>query len=161
MSDGNPSINTSQDANVILANLLLQEKAEAAEARKIKAARLATREKNRLLQDAQKVENEIRRQGNCDHLQGNHKLGEMPFKEVSHLSLHTFQDNSKRIRCNKCGFKWFPGDTASTIKRGKETMPNPTGWGWQEAYKQVMKFKNQGNKPSTGFLTFQLADQNA
>ena len=99
----------------------------------------------------------------CDHLQGNHASGEAPIRELDNLSLHTYQDNTKRIRCNKCGFHWHPGDTAEFYYRwvaGIKTsakLTNPTGMGWAEAYKRVISGKTTGNKPSCGFVTVTVA----
>lgn len=151
-----------KDATQILAELMLEEKAEKVKAAQDAKALLEKKNKQRIKTDAEKFANELRRQGNCDHLQGNHKIGEAPFREIGALSMHTFQDASSRIRCNKCGFKWYPKDTVEFLPPNKvrgNTAPiaNPTGMSWTDAYKMCMKFKNLGNKPSTGFITMNVS----
>ena len=145
----------------ILARLMLEEKAEAQEKKTVERQRQAVKVARHQAADQDQLRNDNRRQANCDHLQGNHKHGEAPFKEVSHLSLHTYggpsTSDNRRIRCNKCGFKWYPGDTETTLlvsrlRDNREPLPNPTGMSWKDAYKAVMRYKNQGNKPSTGFI---------
>lgn len=140
----------------ILAELMLKERAEVEEQRQEKKQKLADADTRRQASDAEKIKNENRRMSNCDHLQGNHKLGEAPFIERSHMSLHTFggpsTTDARRIRCNKCGHKWYPGDGAEFYVRDGVKVPNPTGMGWKDAYKVIMKGKTTGNKPSTGFI---------
>lgn len=140
----------------VLAEILLKREMKEEQEKLDKEAKYAEKNKKRIAQDAQTIKNLNRQYANCDHLQGNHKNGEIPFKEVTHMSLHTFQDNTKRIRCNKCGFKWFPGDTAEVIKRDGVKQDNPTGIGWKEAYKTCLRYKNVGNKPSCGFITVEV-----
>jgi len=140
----------------VLAEILLQEKAEQAQERQVKKAKLGESDDRRKQQDADNLARQERQYANCDHLQGNHKLGESPFKEVGHMSLHTFggpsTTDARRIRCNKCGHKWYPGDKAESYVRNGVRVNNPTGMGWKEAYKFVMRFKSMGNKPSAGFI---------
>lgn len=140
----------------ILAEVMLRREAKEEQARTDQETKYAEADVRRRASDAEKLKNEFRRFGNCDHLQGNHKLGEAPFIERSHLSLHTFGGPStvdnRRIRCNKCGHKWFPGDGQENYKRDGVMVPNPTGMSWKDAYKVIMKSKTTGNKPSTGFI---------
>jgi hypothetical protein len=148
-----------QSANDILAELLLQEKAEAAQKREEEKQKYAMLLQRRKASEMAQLSNQDRIYANCDHLQGNHKNGESPFKEVTHMSLHTFADNTMRIRCNKCGFRWFPGDTDEFIVRDGVKLNNPTSIGWKQAKKTVQKYTNMGNKPSTGFITVTVTQQ--
>jgi len=140
----------------VLAEIMLRRELKDEQERQNKEVRNTVADARRKKEDAGKLENDRRRQTNCDHLQGNHRLGESPFREISHLSLHTFggpsTTDNRRIRCNKCGFRWYPGDLAETIVRDGQKIDNPTTISWKEAYKIIMKNKNVGNKPSTGFI---------
>ena len=52
----------------------------------------------------------------CDHLKGGrYKLAMVKDYNVS---FHTFVDGVSRIRCNKCGAKWFSGDPGWTTALG-------------------------------------------
>jgi hypothetical protein len=152
---------TEKTATDILAEIALEERAEKIQAARDVKARLSEATERRKASEKVQFSTQLRVWQNCDHLQGNHRPGEMPFKEISHLSLHTYHDNVRRIRCNKCGFIWHPGDTAEFYfvwRDGKSTgekRENPTGIGWKEAYKTVQRFSTIGNKPSRGFITVQ------
>lgn len=148
----------------VLAELMLKREAVQEQEKLDKEAKYKEADARRKASDGEKLRNENRKFANCDHLQGNHKNGEAPFREISHMSLHTFGGPStvdrRRIRCNKCGHKWYPGDGADTYRRdaqglpGKKgaEVPNPTGISWLAAYKTVTRSKTIGNKPSTGFI---------
>jgi hypothetical protein len=141
-----------QSAQDILADIMLRREAKEEKEKLQAEAKYAEKDARRQKQDAQKLASDVRRYTNCDHLQGNHKLGEEPFKVVAHLSHHTYQSGIQRIRCNKCGFRWFPGDTQDHIKRSGKVSKNPTGMSYKDAVKMCMKSKNMGNKPSKGFV---------
>lgn len=154
-----------QSATEILAELMLRREMKDEQTKAANEARLAVKLVRQQQADADSVKNENRRHANCDHLQGNHKNGEAPFREISHLSLHTYggpsTEDNRRIRCNKCGAKWYPGDTAeiyciSKLRGNDEKLPNPTVMSWKDAYKTVMRNKSQGNKPSSGFIDVML-----
>jgi len=147
-----------KSATDILAEIALEERAEKIQAARQEKDRYNAALARRMSQDAELTKNKTTRMANCDHLQGNHKPGEMPFRELPHLSKHTFQDNRTRIHCNKCNFNWFPGDTNETIFRAdhagmKQELPNPTGMGWKEVNKMVTRFQSVSNKPSRAFIT--------
>jgi hypothetical protein len=144
-------------SNDILADILLQERVDKQQAAQEVKTRNADALERRKQQELGMLDIQNRVYSNCDHLQGNHKPGEAPFREISHLSMHTFFDKTRRIRCNKCGFRWRPGDTDKTITRQGITSTNPTGISWKDANKIVQKFVTVGNKPSKGFLVIDLA----
>jgi hypothetical protein len=152
-----------KSATDVLAEIMLRREAKEEQAKLDAEKRTSDASDRQRKMDEGKLKNTHRRQSLCDHLQGNHASGEAPIRELDNLSLHTYQDNTKRIRCNKCGFHWHPGDTAEFYYRwvaGIKTsakLTNPTGMGWAEAYKRVIRGKTTGNKPSCGFVTVTVA----
>lgn len=61
---------------------------------------------------------------NCAHLKGGGIRSRYGMKDYN-VSQHTYPDGSKRIRCNGCGAKWFPGFD-----------------GWEEAVRMVQLSSN-------------------
>jgi hypothetical protein len=145
-----------ETATEILARLALEDRAEAMQVKRDAKAKLAAADERRKQQDADKLAKDQRIYANCDHLQGNHKLGTKPPREIGSLSLHTYGGPStadtRRIRCNKCGHRWFPGDKRKTYFRNGEQVDNPTKMNWKDAFEFCMKYQTQGNKPSAGFI---------
>src|SRR5580700_2500725 len=115
MSTETPAVQKS--ASEILAEVLLRREAKEEAKKQQDETVYAEKDARRRKQDAQQQANDQRRFANCDHLCGNHKNGEEPMKWTPNLSHHTFQSGIERIRCNKCGFRWFRGDMQETIKR--------------------------------------------
>ena len=64
---------------------------------------------------------------NCDHLKGD------PFKSRFsrdyNMSLHTFPDGTRRVRCLSCGRKWFSADSnwLDALKMVNRSTNSPSG----------------------------------
>jgi hypothetical protein len=71
----------------------------------------------------------LKAEDKCSHRKGDGKVGSGAITTDYNVSMHTFPDASKRIRCNGCGKKWFPGKD-----------------GWKEAVEMV---KQSTNIPSS------------
>lgn len=135
MSESNPNIDKE-----MLELMKAREMREAAEyAARIKEAdRLAAeqREKYRRMEEAwaEDARRKFRRWKNCNHLRGltgpNYVA---PLIKVSFLGLHIFPDNTVRIKCEKCGMKWYKTDTAEFIVRDGQKQENPTGLSFHDA----------------------------
>jgi hypothetical protein len=153
MNDTNATETVTKSSVDILAELALEEKAEKAAAAKEAKSRYKEMYNRRRVADKNRLDFQERVYAACDHLQGNSSNGQVPLREVPDLSHHTYSNNVQRIRCNKCTFQWFPGDTQDEIVRNKQTRINPTGLSWKDVSKLVKKFGATGNKPSKGFVT--------
>lgn len=142
-----------QSAQEIMAEIMMQERAEKLAkdqaAKASYAAKLATRQRT----DASLAAKEERTYANCDHLQGNHKRGEIPQRKVSALNHHTFHNKVARYHCTKCGFKWYKQDTKKTLLRNGKKVPNPTKMSYADAQLHTLTNSGYGqNKPSKAFI---------
>jgi hypothetical protein len=137
----------------ILARLALEEKAEKTAKSQAEKANYAQKLAERQRADAEKTANVNRKYKNCDHLQGNHKRGELPMRRVSALYEHMFHNGVNRFRCSKCGFKWFQRDTPEYIIRNGKQEPNPTHMGYSDAVRHTIENSGFGsNKPSKAWV---------
>ena len=142
-----------ESAVEILARLALEEKADKMAKQQADKAAYAQKLATRQQSDAKLAAKEQRKYANCDHLQGNHKRGEIPARKISALYSHLFNNGVERYRCSKCGFRWFRQDTPDYIVRNGKQEPNPTGMGWKEAVKHTIDYAGFGsNKPSKAWV---------
>lgn len=93
------------------------------------------------------------KQFKCDHRKGTSGSGRK-FKHIDYMvNRNTFQNGVTRIKCEKCRFKWFPGDTkenaAGTMENclAKKRFPNPTRLSYAEAWAMTNE-ENTTNTPS-------------
>jgi hypothetical protein len=75
--------------------------------------------------------NVIDTQRACLHLKGGRSRMAKQNKDYA-FSLHTFIDNTSRIKCLICGMKWFPYDTREWLVRNGRAIRNHTGLGWAD-----------------------------
>ena len=73
---------------------------------------------------------------NCDHLKG-HLMKPTLYSERHkdyNVSLFIFADGSQRIRCNKCGHKWFKNDPdwALAVDMVRQSTNRPASSEWIE-----------------------------
>lgn len=81
------------------------------------------------------AETQARKYAKCDHLHGKTGKGYVAPKIRSYiLGKHIFPDGTVRIKCEKCGMKWYRTDTREYIIRDGQKLPNPTGLSFQDAY---------------------------
>jgi hypothetical protein len=146
-------------SNEKLAELLLEQNRIAAKAAEIAAAKeereaaeYAERkaaEQEAKLQRAAKIHEKVTRdkqidqkkfndQARCAHLKG---IGAHDQNmNLYNLYSHQLPNGVVFIACrNRCGFKWYPGDTRETIVRNGKTLPNPTRWSYEDAYSHLPK----------------------
>jgi hypothetical protein len=102
--------------------------------------------------DAYMATEEAFRQSKCDHRKGTAGSGRK-FKIVDYMmNRNTFQNGVTRIKCEKCRFRWFPGDTKefvagtmeNCLKKIRKT-PNPT----RLSYNEVWGMTNEENTTNT------------
>lgn len=91
--------------------------------------------------------NKMLEQANCPHRKGGKLLG----AQIDHcVALHSFIDGTRRISCHRCGARWFPNDTRTTlyVDHGGEILPRPnhTGRSWADA---VLMASQSTNKPTS------------
>ena len=120
--------------------------------------------------DKENADNLISKQANCDHRKGTtwiHKsmpAGIISAKQIDFMvNRHTFGNGQQRVKCEKCGMKWYPGDTQEfLIRRDSEgktvKIPNHTKFnggprdgqaiGWAEAL-WMSKFPDQTTNTPT------------
>lgn len=110
---------------------------------------------------AEEARNKARKWGRCNHLKGLTGKGfKAPLIKMYMLGIHTFPDKTVRIKCEKCGMKWYKTDTVEFIVRDGAKLPNPTGLGFVEAlalYREsdpdgshrssAMRFSAEANAP--------------
>ncbi len=102
---------------------------------------------NRIRSETDEAEKIFAKQATCDHRKGT--TGKVPTRIVDyHLSVFTFVGNKVRIRCNKCGFKWYQFDRSQDyIIRDKQKLPNPTKMTFNDAFKLTIR-GNTSNQPA-------------
>jgi hypothetical protein len=71
----------------------------------------------------------LMQQRRCTHLKGGKTKRGTQQKDFN-LSLHTFTDNTTRLKCLACGMKWFPYDTEKWLIRNGRAIPNHTHLSW-------------------------------
>lgn len=91
--------------------------------------------------------NKMLEQANCPHRKGGKLLG----AQIDHcVALHCFIDGTRRISCHRCGARWFPNDTRTTlyVDHGGQIVPRPnhTGRSWADA---VLMASQSTNKPTS------------
>lgn len=103
----------------------------------------ATRaEKSRRIEEqfAQEARMKARRWAACDHLRGKIGTGfRAPLIKTSFLGLHIFPDNTVRVKCEKCGMKWYKTDTREHIIRDGQKLSNPTGMSFIDALQKYQE----------------------
>lgn len=82
-------------------------------------------------------------QSKCDHRKGT--TGKKKWKHIDYMvDRHTLQNGTTRIKCQKCRFKAFPGDTAEKCSYTLENfmkgikVVNPTRLSYAEWYKLTL-----------------------
>jgi len=102
--------------------------------------------------DAYMESEENFRYSKCDHRKGTAGKGRK-FKVLDYMmGRYTFQNGVTRIKCEKCHFKWFPGDTrenaAFTMDNclKKKRKPNPTKLSYHDAWNMTSD-ENTTNTP--------------
>lgn len=149
MSDIEPK----QSAQDIIAEMMLAERYEKLKKESAAKANFEMKKAQRDKTDAALAAKDERNYANCDHLQGNHKRGEIPQRKVSALNHHTFHNKVARYHCTKCGFKWFKQDTKKHLLRNGKKVPNPTKMSYADAQLHTMTNSGYGqNKPSKAFM---------
>jgi hypothetical protein len=142
-----------ESAVEILARLALEDKAEKSAKTQADKANYAQKLAERQKADAEKTANINRKYKNCDHLQGNHKRGEAPMRRVSALYEHLFNNGVNRLRCLKCGFRWFAQDTQEYLIRNGNKEVNPTKMSYADAVRHTIENSGFGaNKPSKAWV---------
>jgi hypothetical protein len=93
---------------------------------------------NKILRDKQIDQKKFGDQQRCAHLKG---IGAHDQNmSLYNLYSHQLPNGVVFIACrNRCGFKWYPGDTRETIVRNGKTLPNPTRWSYEDAYSHLPK----------------------
>lgn len=102
------------------------------------------REKQAKINSEQYTIAKIETQKSCKHLKGG-KTRQRGQQKDPNVFAHTFTDGTPMIKCNSCGARWFPKDTAEYLHRNGMSIPNWTGIGWREA---VELAEESSNKPS-------------
>jgi hypothetical protein len=123
---------------------LAREERELAEYTERKAAeqeaklRRAAKIHDKVTRDKQIDAKKFADQQRCAHLKG---IGAHDQNmNLFNLYSHQLPNGVVFIACrNRCGFKWYPGDTRETIVRNGKTLPNPTRWSYEDAYAHLPK----------------------
>jgi hypothetical protein len=145
----NRSLNPDQEM------LDLMRKREVREARLFEQQELARKEQedNFNLRRQRQAENDkqvfeaaLSWQAKCDHRKGTG--GKKKWRHIDFMvSRHTFPNGVVQIKCMKCRFKAFPGDTQEMcsytfenyMKGNKKKMvPNPTGYSYAQWYQMTL-----------------------
>lgn len=87
----------------------------------------------------------IETQKKCRHLKGGKSRQRGQQKDPA-VYAHTFTDGTTVIKCQICGARWMPKDTAEYLNRNGNAIPNWTGIGWREAIELASE---SSNKPSS------------
>ena len=84
---------------------------------------------------AQAAETRAIKYARCDHLHGKVGHGYVAPKIRTYiLGKHIFPDGTVRIKCEKCGMKWYRTDTKDTLIRDGQKLPNPTHLSFEDAF---------------------------
>jgi hypothetical protein len=124
----------------MLVQLLLAERQEALQDRQEKARALAAKNEQRRINAEYSVAEKNKIQQMCTHKKGGRGL-KSPKTDYA-VYFFTFTDASSYIRCQICGMKWRSLDTAETLVRKGQKVPNHTGIGWKQAYAMVQESTN-------------------
>ena len=94
----------------------------------------------------------MKTQFRCKHKKGGalQRAGNVDYA----VSLHTYIDKTRVIKCHLCGMKWRKDDTAAFLLRGGKQVKNHTGIGWLEAWQMLV---NSSNKPSASEIPMEVA----
>ena len=143
------------DPNQVLANIMLQERADKIREDQAKEASRQIRLKQQEAQENDRLKNLFRRQQICDHLLGNHRQGVTPDFKRTALRRDEFSDKSIRIYCEKCRGETHAGDTAEfwyqITGEGRVAVANP----WKKSYREMRdlfySFSNAKDRTTRAF----------
>ena len=126
--------------NQLLQLLLLREARE--------LATLQSAENAKIQRDKKRAENNkdadtkiLLRQARCRHLKGATSTAKNPTIDYA-VAQHTFINADTYIRCQICGMRWRPDDTAEYLFRNGKKISNHTKIGWREAYNMTQQSTN-------------------
>lgn len=143
------------DPNSVLANIMLQERADKIKEEQSKEASRQIRLKQQEEQENNRLANLFVRQKRCDHLLGNHRQGVTPDFKRTALRRDEFSDKTIRIYCEKCRGETHAGDTAQhwyqITGQGRVAVPNPWGKNYREMRDLFYSFSNAKDRTTRAF----------
>jgi hypothetical protein len=85
----------------------------------------------------------MKTQSRCKHKKGGalQRPGNVDFA----VSLHTYIDRTRVIKCHICAMKWRKDDTDQFLVRGGKQVKNHTGIGWAKAYDMLVSSTNKSS----------------
>ena len=151
MTDQKPTLNVSQlppnDVQLLLTmvQLLMEEKAQAAEERKARLVVQQARDESSKKLAGYNEKEERNKQRLCTHQKNQpskHHYTPRALKVDYAVSYHVYPDATAAIRCLICGAVWHKGDTAEQWTKNGVLRKNWTGKGWTEALRMVQESSN-------------------
>ena len=133
----------------LLQLLLLKEGRELAKMNADAAAE-AQRNERRAKNNKDKDSKVLLRQAKCRHLKGATSTAKNPTIDYA-VAQHTFVNADTYIRCQICGCRWRPDDTAEYLVRGGRKIANHTKIGWEEAKKMQAQSTNTATMSEVPF----------
>jgi hypothetical protein len=124
----------------MLVGLLLAERQEAMEDRKVRALAILEKDKQRQINAEYNRKEKLQSQEICTHKKGVRGI-KSPKVDYA-ISFHTFVSADSYIRCLICGMKWKNTDTPEYLVRRGKKVPNHTGLGWKDAYRMLGESSN-------------------
>jgi hypothetical protein len=137
-----------------LLSLMMAKEARLAEKEAYLEQQLAARDEERKKESERYTIDKIVNQKNCKHLKGGASRSRGQQRDPS-VYAHTFTNGDIVIKCQLCGAKWMPKDTADYLDRNGSKIPNWTGIGWREALQMA---QDSSNRPSSSERFFKPAD---
>jgi hypothetical protein len=112
----------------------------------------AERDKQAKINSEQYTIAKITTQKTCRHMKGGKSRQRGQQKDPA-VYAHTFTDGTTVIKCQLCGAKWMPKDTAEYLFRNGSAIPNWTGIGWREAIEMAGESSNKPSSSERFFMT--------
>jgi hypothetical protein len=137
--------NLSESKFMALLSIMMAKEARIAEKEAALEIALKARDDQRKKESENYTISKIENQKGCKHLKGGKGRTRGQQRDPA-VYFHTFTDGSRVIKCNLCGARWLPGDTAEYLTRNGSKIPNWTKIGWVEATEMC---EDSSNKPSS------------
>lgn len=128
-----------------MVQLLLEEKAQAAEERKAKLVVQQARDESSKKIAGYNEKEERNKQRLCTHQKNQpskHHYTPRALKVDYAVGYHLYPDGVAEIRCLICGAKWHKGDTDEQWTKNGVVRKNWTKMGWQAALRMVQESSN-------------------
>lgn len=141
--------------NQLLQLLFLREARELATLQKAENDKIQ-RDKKRAANNKENDSKILLRQARCRHLKGATSTAKNPTIDYA-VAQHTFINADTYIRCQICGVRWKPEDTAEFLVRNGRKISNHTKIGWREACNMTAQSTNTSTMSEIPFASLYKA----